>query len=78
MPFRDADDARTVVSALRSLTPADQTFSAGVSTWDREELSAQALHRADVAMYVAKRSGRDCVVPAEPEQRVMEPTSAHE
>jgi diguanylate cyclase (GGDEF)-like protein len=78
MPFRDSDDAMALVTSLQSLTPADQTFSAGVSTWHQREASAQALHRADVAMYVAKRSGRDCVVPAEPEQRVMEPTCAHE
>jgi diguanylate cyclase (GGDEF)-like protein len=78
MPFRDSPDAIALVGLLRSLTPAGQTFSAGVSTWDGTEPSAQALHRADLAMYVAKRSGRDCVVPAEPEQRVMEPTSAHE
>jgi diguanylate cyclase (GGDEF)-like protein len=78
MPFRGAEDARAVVSSLRSLTPAGQTFSAGVSSWDGEEPSAQALHRADIAMYVAKRSGRDCVVPAEPERRAMEPTSVHE
>jgi len=78
MPFRDSDDAVALVHSLRSLTPAGQTFSAGVSTWHPSETSAQALHRADVAMYVAKHSGRDCVVPAEPEQWAMEPTSARE
>jgi diguanylate cyclase (GGDEF)-like protein len=68
MPRRDAIEAQQVVDALRSRTPAGQTFSAGVAEWDGAEASSEALHRADVAMYLAKRSGRNRVVVAGREQ----------
>jgi diguanylate cyclase (GGDEF)-like protein len=70
MPGRDADDAQQVVDALRPRTPAGQTFSAGVAQWDGTEPSSEALHRADVAMYEAKRSERNRVVVAGRDQAV--------
>jgi diguanylate cyclase (GGDEF)-like protein len=70
MPRRDADEALELIDSLRGLTPAGQTFSGGVATWDGTEPSAEALHRADVAMYVAKRSGRDRVVGAERDEHL--------
>ncbi|HET8614023.1 MAG TPA: GGDEF domain-containing protein [Actinomycetales bacterium] len=76
MPGRDAHEALALVDALRALTPAGQTFSGGVATWDGTEPSAEALHRADVAMYVAKRAGRDRVVSAEHDRRLAEPVGA--
>lgn len=75
MPFRDAGYAQTLVEQLRGLTPAGQTFSAGVAQWNGSEPSAEALHRADVAMYAAKRSGRDRVVVADGD-RVIEAVAA--
>lgn len=72
MPRRDADEAVTLVTSLRALTPAGQSFSAGVATWDDTEATAQTLHRADVALYVAKRSGRDRVVSAERDQQLLD------
>jgi diguanylate cyclase (GGDEF)-like protein len=43
-----------------------QTVSIGVASWDREE-SAEALEeRADLAMYEAKRRGRNRVVLSAP------------
>lgn len=41
-----------------------QTVSIGAATWDGRELPAQLEHRADQAMYEAKRQGRDRVVAA--------------
>lgn len=40
------------------------TFSAGVAEKGRGEPSEQAIKRADAAMYLAKRSGKNRVVPA--------------
>ena len=37
------------------------TISIGVAVYQPEEASEQLIHRADTALYVAKRSGRDCV-----------------
>jgi diguanylate cyclase (GGDEF)-like protein len=72
MPGRELSEARLLVDSLRALTPAGQTFSAGVSQWDGSEHAAAALHRADVAMYVAKRSGRDRVVADESDQPLVD------
>jgi diguanylate cyclase (GGDEF)-like protein len=41
-----------------------QTVSIGVATWDKRETSEQLEHRADRAMYEAKRLGRNRVVVA--------------
>jgi diguanylate cyclase len=40
------------------------TFSAGVAQVDDEERSTDALRRADQAMYLAKRAGKNRVVAA--------------
>lgn len=37
------------------------TVSIGVAVYQPEEASEQLIHRADAALYVAKRGGRDCV-----------------
>jgi diguanylate cyclase (GGDEF)-like protein len=37
------------------------TVSCGVTGWNAEESVEQVLHRADMAMYEAKRAGRNCV-----------------
>jgi two-component system, cell cycle response regulator len=43
-----------------------QTVSIGVATWDQRETPEQLEHRADAAMYEAKRLGRNRVVVATP------------
>lgn len=50
--------------------PIRQTVSIGVATWDKRETPEQLEHRADAAMYEAKRLGRDRVVVATPSEIV--------
>ena len=61
----DRDDALALLARMRAATPAGQTFSAGAATWDRAETAQALLHRADVALYAAKRAGRDRVLVAD-------------
>jgi diguanylate cyclase (GGDEF)-like protein len=57
------EETATLINGLRQVTPAGQTFSAGVAQWDRpREGSGALLNRADLALYSAKRHGRDRVV----------------
>jgi diguanylate cyclase (GGDEF)-like protein len=64
LPGAGAELATTVLERLRSATPAGQTFSAGVATWDGTETSEELLARSDEALYRAKRTGRDRTVVA--------------
>lgn len=52
------------IERLREAVPADQTCSAGIATRLPGELSEDLLKRADEAMYLAKRAGRDRSVTA--------------
>jgi diguanylate cyclase len=61
----DATAAEAVLDRLRAVTPAGQTFSAGVATWIAPETSDELIARADRALYGAKESGRDRTVFAE-------------
>jgi diguanylate cyclase (GGDEF)-like protein len=66
LPGCDLDDAIATVERLREVTPSGQTWSAGISCWDGEEVAEELLDRADRALYEAKRSGRDRTVLAQP------------
>lgn len=59
LPDASSDDAKVVVERLRSVTPAEITFSAGIATWNGGEPGAGAVERADAALYRAKAEGRD-------------------
>lgn len=59
LPSASSQDCEIVVERLRSVTPAEITFSAGIATWDGTEPVAAAVARADVALYRAKAAGRD-------------------
>jgi diguanylate cyclase (GGDEF)-like protein len=60
------DEARATATMdrARGVMPLGQTLSAGVAVWDGSEESQALVHRADVALYQAKKDGRDRVVPA--------------
>ena len=62
LPGQTLQQAMTVVQSLRDVMPAGQTFSAGIAAWDPSTEPGFAVARADEAMYVAKRNGRDRVV----------------
>jgi diguanylate cyclase (GGDEF)-like protein len=59
LPGADSHEAATVMERLRPVTPAGQTFSAGIATWDALETSDELVARADRALYHAKNQGRD-------------------
>jgi diguanylate cyclase (GGDEF)-like protein len=67
LPGATAELATGVLERLRVSTPAGQTFSAGVATWDGNETSEELIGRADQALYQAKHAGRDRILLA-PEQ----------
>ncbi len=60
-----AGRAAEVLPRLRAVTPAGQTFSGGIASWDGDETSDELVARADSALYAAKAAGRDRVVIAE-------------
>jgi len=76
MPGADAAGAVAVAERVRervARAPIEgggihvrQTASIGVATWDRNETPEELERRADLAMYEAKRAGRDLVVISEP------------
>jgi diguanylate cyclase (GGDEF)-like protein len=61
-PAADAAEASQVLERLRGVTPAGQTFSAGVATWNRQETGDELIVRADKALYHAKEAGRNRTV----------------
>jgi diguanylate cyclase (GGDEF)-like protein len=65
LPGLSPIDARLRLDALRTATPHDQTFSAGIALWDPETEPGTAVAAADEALYRAKRAGRNRVVLAD-------------
>lgn len=59
LPSCEADAACQLIERLRPLMPERQTFSAGVATWEQHESPEQLLARADRALLVAKKQGRN-------------------
>ena len=64
LPGCDAEQATAVLERLRRAMPLAQTCSAGSATACPEEAAEALLARADAALYLAKRAGRDRVVAA--------------
>ena len=59
LPDASPEAAELVVERLRSVTPGEVTFSAGIATWDGHESLIEVVARADSALYRAKSEGRD-------------------
>jgi diguanylate cyclase (GGDEF)-like protein/PAS domain S-box-containing protein len=59
LPACAIDEAMEVVERLREATPEGQTVSAGVAQWNGYEAEEALIDRADLALYNAKREGRD-------------------
>lgn len=57
-----AHEVREALSRCAMTTPLRQTFSGGVATWDGVESMDELIQRADMALYEAKRKGRNRVV----------------
>jgi diguanylate cyclase (GGDEF)-like protein/PAS domain S-box-containing protein len=64
LPACPPDEALAAIERLRIVIPAAQTCSAGVAYWDGHESPEALTGRADLALYKAKRAGRDRVVTA--------------
>ncbi|MBT0768229.1 GGDEF domain-containing protein [Kineosporia sp. J2-2] len=62
----DVPSAVALADAMRAVTPAGQSFSAGVACWDGLESASAVFARADEALYAAKAGGRDQVRTAAP------------
>ena len=58
-------EAIEVVDRVRTLTPRNETASAGVALWNGEEPAELLLARADNALRAAKAAGRDMTLPAD-------------
>jgi diguanylate cyclase (GGDEF)-like protein len=54
--------AAELLRTIMPLTPMEQTFSAGVATWDGTEPALDLLNRADKRLYAAKNAGRRLVI----------------
>jgi diguanylate cyclase (GGDEF)-like protein len=52
--------AKRLLAAIASGSPITMTASAGIAEWVPDEGPDDLLQRADVALYSAKRSGRNC------------------
>ena len=64
LPNCSADASRIVLERLRALTPDGETCSIGLAEWIPGESAAELVARADLALYEAKRGGRDALVAA--------------
>ena len=64
LPACPPEQATVILERLRSTIPHGQTCSAGVACWDGTESPETLMGRADVALYDAKRAGRDRIVTA--------------
>jgi diguanylate cyclase (GGDEF)-like protein len=66
LPGASLGEAFAKIDQLRPLTPDNQTFSAGVAQWDRQESTTALVQRADDALYRAKRQGRNRTMASPP------------
>ncbi len=70
LPSCDAEQACQLIDRLRPLLPDGQTFSAGVATWDTRESAELLMQRADQALLLAKKQGRNRTIVAGHEDQI--------
>ena len=59
LPDCRLEEAVEVIERLRASIPGGQTCSAGVADWNGSESASELVGRADLALYDAKRNGRN-------------------
>jgi len=70
LPHCSAEQACQLIDRLRPVLPDNQTFSAGVACWDYAEGGDELLRRADRALLLAKKQGRNCTVVSGQEEQI--------
>jgi diguanylate cyclase (GGDEF)-like protein len=65
LPGCDVENGIKLIDRLRAHFPEEQTFSAGIGTWDTKESQEKLVERVDRALYQAKRTGRNRTVIAD-------------
>lgn len=73
LPGCDATQADQLIARLRPLLPDNQTFSAGIATWDFQEGPEELLRRADNALLLAKKQGRNRTIVSGREDQIALP-----
>jgi len=66
LPACSLEQAEKVLKRVRSSTPEDITFSAGIARWDEHESALHLMQRADSGLYSAKQNGRNRVSTTSP------------
>jgi diguanylate cyclase (GGDEF)-like protein len=70
LPNCGCEQAQQLIDRLRPLMPDNQTFSAGIATWDYHESAEQLLRRADEALLAAKKQGRNRTIVSGQEEQI--------
>jgi len=76
LPSCGSEQACQLIARLRPLMPDNQTFSAGVATWDYRESGDDLIRRADHALLEAKKNGRNRTVVSGQEEQIALPLTA--
>jgi len=76
LPSCHAEQACQLIDRLRPVVPDNQTFSAGVATWDFQESGESLLRRADQALLQAKKLGRNRTIVSGREEQISLPLSS--
>jgi|GEM_PF-1470008 len=70
LPNCGAEQACQLIDRLRPVLPDNQTFSAGVACWDYAESGDELLRRADRALLLAKKQGRNRTIVSGQEEQI--------